>query len=64
MSQDFGFYGKGLDGYTHYNVAFDRNFKGGSGGGGGGKPSGGCGGCLTLVIPVLVAIIIFCLLLI
>lgn len=33
MSDDYGFYGKGLDGYVHYKQAFDESQKGSSGGG-------------------------------
>ncbi len=48
MSDDFGFYGKGLDGYVHYKQSFDSINKGGGGGGGKRPPTGG--GCLTVVI--------------
>ncbi|MEG1437423.1 MAG: HFLK protein [Oscillospiraceae bacterium] len=46
---DFGYFGNGIDGYVHYNQAFDRNFKGGGGGGNG----GGGSGCLTAFLPIL-----------
>lgn len=42
---DFGFYGKGLEGYVHYKTATDRATKrsgGGSKGGGSGNNNGGC----------------------
>lgn len=52
MDDDFGYFGKGINGYVHYNQSFDRNFKGGGGGGNGG------GGCLTAFLPI-VAITIF-----
>ncbi len=42
-NKDFGYFGKGITGYTHYMQAFERN------NGGGKKPSGGNGGCLTTV---------------
>lgn len=51
MDDDFGYFGKGIDGYVHYNESFDRNFKGGGNGGGG-------SGCLTAFLPI-VAITIF-----
>ena len=44
MPDDFGYFGKGQTGYTHYMQAFERN------NGGGKKPSGGKGGCLTSVL--------------
>ncbi|MDP3446776.1 MAG: HFLK protein [Eubacteriales bacterium] len=47
MPDDFGYFGKGLSGYTHYMQAFDRNK------GGGKKPDGGKGGCLTIVLLIL-----------
>jgi hypothetical protein len=48
MPSDFGYFGKGLTGYTHYMQAFDRN------NGGGKKPDGGKSGCLTcMVFPVI-----------
>ena len=43
--QDFGFYGRGIDGYVHYKQDFDR-IQGGGGAGGSGGP--GCLGCLVL----------------
>ncbi|MDD4698662.1 MAG: HFLK protein [Oscillospiraceae bacterium] len=57
MGGDFGFYGKGFDGYTHYMQAFNRSTKGG---GGGQRPPRGGSGCLTLIVAaVVVAFIIF-----
>lgn len=57
--QDFGFYGKGVDGYVHYKQDFDRIHGGGgtSGGGSGGGP--GCLGCLMLAagIPLMLAVL-------
>lgn len=38
-NQDYGYYGKGTTGYTHYKQDFDRNYGHGSGGGG---SNGGC----------------------
>ena len=45
MSDDYGYFGKGLTGYAHYNAAVESSKKSINGGGGGGK-----GGCLTSVI--------------
>ncbi|MGI5971486.1 MAG: hypothetical protein ACOX7P_07190 [Oscillospiraceae bacterium] len=55
MPDDFGIYGKGLNGYVHYTQAVNDSRKGG----GGGKPPSGCG-CLTLAASAfaLIAIII------
>ncbi len=50
MSDDYGYFGKDLDGYVHYKQAFDRNFPPG---GGDKKPSGGKDGCLTAILIVL-----------
>jgi len=56
LSDDYGYFGKDLDGYVHYKKAFDRNFP--TGGGGDKKPSTGKGGCLSVVIVVLIVILI------
>ena len=37
-NNDYGYFGKGTEGYAHYKQAFDRNF------GQGKKPSGSGGG--------------------
>ncbi len=37
-NNDYGYFGKGTEGYAHYKQAFNRNF------GQGKKPSGGGGG--------------------
>ena len=51
MPDDYGYFGKGITGYTHYMEAFKRN------NGGGKRPSGGKSGCLTaLILPVLAAL--------
>ena len=42
MPKDFGYFGKGVTGYTHYMQAFKRNI-------GGGKQPGASGGCLTVI---------------
>lgn len=52
MSDDFGYFGKGTDGYIHYMQAFNETQKGG---GGGRKPSSN-NGCLTSVIFVICVI--------
>lgn len=49
MNDDFGYFGKGLDGYVHYKQSFDDNFKNSGGGGNGG---GGGSGCLTAFLPI------------
>ena len=50
MPDDFGYVGKGITGYTHYMLAFDRNNAK--------KPSGGRGGCLScLLLPLIIALI-------
>lgn len=42
VPQDYGYFGKGIPGYLHYNLAYKRNFSGGK------KPPGSRkGGCLT-----------------
>ena len=50
MSDDYGPYGSGLDGYVHYMQAFNETQKGG---GGGGPTSNG--GCLSAVLYLLAA---------
>ena len=54
--QDFGFYGRGIDGYVHYKQDFDRIQGGGGSHGGSGGP--GCLGCLVLAvgIPAMLAV--------
>ena len=41
MPDDYGYFGKGFPGYSHYMQAFERN------NGGGKKPGGPKGGCLS-----------------
>ena len=58
MPDDYGYFGKGFSGYSHYMQAFERN------NGGGKKPDGGGkGGCLsTLVLLTLGVALLFSLL--
>ena len=44
MPDDFGYFGKGYSGYSHYMQAFERN------NGGGKKPGGAKGGCLSTLL--------------
>jgi len=46
MADDYGPYGSGFDGYSHYMQAFNESQKGGGGGSG---PSSN-GGCLSAVL--------------
>lgn len=58
---DYGYFGKGQDGYVHYMQSFHDNF---GKGGGGGRPSGGGGGnLLKAVFYILVAVILIVILL-
>ena len=43
MRDDYGYFGKGIDGYVHYTQAQGEGKRRGSGGGSG-------GGCLTAVL--------------
>lgn len=54
VSGDYGPYGTGFDGYSHYMQAFNESQKGGGGGGGGRGPSSN-GGCLSAVLYLLAA---------
>jgi len=51
MPDDYGYFGKGITGYTHYMQAFNRN------NGGGKKPSGGKGGCLSVLLLLLLGVL-------
>lgn len=55
MSDDYGFYGKGMEGYAHYTEAVEDSK---NGGGGGGKPPSGKtnGGGIAAVIVIAVLI--------
>ncbi len=50
MNDDYGYFGKGLTGYTHYTEALKHMDGGGGGGGGGGKRSGGGWGRVFLIL--------------
>lgn len=56
MPKDFGYFGKGLSGYTHYMQAFDRNHK--KSGGGGNRPRGGC--ATTALLCLLLCAVAIC----
>ena len=43
--QDWGFYGRGIDGYVHYKQDFDRIQGGGGAGGGSGAPAAWAAWC-------------------
>lgn len=45
-AQDYGYFGKGADGYAHYMTAYNRNFGSGS----------GCIGCLNSLIILIIAL--------
>jgi len=53
MSDDYGYFGKGTEGYIHYMQSFNHNF---GKGGGGKRPSGG--GCLTQILCVIAVVVI------
>ena len=55
---DYGFYGKGLDGYVHYTQGVEEAEKGSSGGGP--KKSGDGSttkGCIAIIV---IAVLIYC----
>ena len=54
ISDDYGPYGSGLDGYVHYTQAVDESQKGG----GGGRGPSSNGGCLTSIISVMAFVFI------
>lgn len=61
MSDDYGYFGGGLEGYAHYNEAVKESQKSTNNGGGNKNKNNG-GGCLTsivLIISVIVGAIIF-----
>ncbi len=55
MSEDYGFYGKGFEGYGHYMTAINSNKNGG--GGGGGKPSSGGDFSVWPIVILLISIV-------
>ena len=58
MSGDFGYFGKGLDGYVQYKQTFDETQKGG-GGGGGKKPSSILGWIGTILGVIFALLVIY-----
>ena len=52
MSDDYGFYGKGFEGYSHYMQEFDGSNKGSSGGGPRKNKNGNnnAGGCIVIIV--------------
>ena len=52
--RDYGYFGKGLDGYVHYKQAFDRSSRSSGDGPG---PSGNAG-CLAMVIYIAILLVI------
>ena len=55
MSDDYGYFGSGSEGYAHYNEAVNESQKSINNGGGKGN-GGGNGGCLTSVIMIICVI--------
>lgn len=51
--QDYGYFGKGLDGYVHYKQAFDRSSRPSGGGPGPGRNAG----CLAMVIYIAILLV-------
>ena len=58
MPDDYGYFGKGITGYTHYMEAFNRNTRGGR------KPPGGKGGCLSVLLLLLLIIVMLSILIV
>lgn len=52
--QDYGYFGKGLDGYVHYKQAFDRSSRSSGGGPGPDRNAG----CLAMVIYIAILLVI------
>ncbi|MEA4815305.1 hypothetical protein SDC9_152045 [bioreactor metagenome] len=57
MNDDYGYFGKGIDGYVHYMQSFNDNF--GKSGGGKRPPKSGCLMQIVGVIAVVVVTIWF-----
>lgn len=57
MSDDFGFYGKGPEGYAHYTQAVEESKKGSGGPGpqGDGSDNSGCVGVLLISLFIILA---------
>ena len=58
MPKDYGFYGKGLEGYTHYMQAFKESKKG-SPGGGGNHQKGNNNGCAVIIGIILIIAVVY-----
>jgi len=56
MSDDYGYFGKGTDGYIHYMQSFNASSNKGNGGGGK-RPPSGCG-CLTLIVGIIAVVML------
>lgn len=61
MSDDYGYFGKGTEGYIHYMQSFNENFGNGKGGGGKRPPKSGC---LTQIIGIISIVVIILVILI
>lgn len=57
MADDYGYFGKGTEGYVHYMQAVEENS--GKKGGGGGK-RGGNGGCLQTILLAFCLFVLLC----
>lgn len=55
MSDDYGYFGSGSEGYAHYNEAVNESQK--SINNGGGKGNGGCLTSVIMIICVIAAVI-------
>lgn len=52
MSDDYGYFGKGITGYAHYTQAVKNS----SGGGGGNRNSGGCLSVIMIIVLIVLAV--------
>lgn len=57
VSKDYGFYGKGIEGYVQYMQAFEDSKKGSSGGGGNHQNGNNTGCAAVLTILIIIAVI-------
>lgn len=58
MSNDYGHFGKGIEGYSHYVQSLEDKGKGGGGGGRGGGNEG-CAAYIISFIAIVLFILIF-----